>query len=313
MSLPGKLLLYLYHRPVNTARDSIRHGGPLAQWRTARGRAEMRRAAAGLGPLPEVGGEPVLRVHVMTGRKFWYQTAFCLHSLARAARCTVEAELYDDGTLDANLGSALRRLGPGVRLRPWPELMERLEALLPAARFPVLRERWDHYPNIRKLIAVHLGETGWKLSLDSDMLFFHRPDLLVDAARRTDTAVHAIDFQESYGYSRPLLERLAGAPLPARVNVGVWALPAERLRWDELEAWCAELIAREKTHYYLEQALIAMLLAREPRVVALPRDDYLVFPGRAEVVHPRAALHHYVAESKRWYFQIGWRHLAPPP
>lgn len=310
MLTPGKLLLYLYYRPVGRVRDCIRNGGPVAEWSTERARQEMEAAAAFLPELPDYQSLSPAIVHVMTGRKFWYQTLFCLHSLARAAQVTLYAELYDDGTLDAECCRLLGRLGPRVRIHSAEETRERLEKCLPADRFPALRERWLHYPNIRKLIDVHLGRSDWKLVLDSDLLFFRSPHALLQWFAGPDRPVHAVDCQESYGYSRALMERLAGAPIPPLVNVGVCALRSDALDWERLESWCAELIARERTHYYLEQALVAMLMAGQPDRVVLPATEYRTMPDEAEVLSPQAVMHHYVAESKRWYFRHGWRRIA---
>jgi hypothetical protein len=309
MSISGKLLLHLWHTPAGRVRDSIRNGGPVAQWRTERSRREMEAAAARLPELPVFRDAPPLVFHVMTGRKFWYQTVFCLHSLSRAAQATVNAELYDDGTIDAECSRRLGELGSRVRLHSQAEARARIDALLPFSHFPALRDRWEHYPNIRKLIDVHLGQSGWKLVLDSDLLFFRRPDALLQWFTGTDRPLHAVDCQESYGYSRRRMEDLAGATIPPMVNVGLCGLRSDSLDWKLLESWCAELIAREKTHYYLEQALVAMLMAREPRRIVLPAGDYITMPDEAEVRAPRAVMHHYVAESKRWYFRDGWRNM----
>ena len=46
--------------------------------------------------------------------------------------------------------------------------------------------------------------------IDSDLLFFRRPDFLVSWLTAPTRPLHAVDFTESYGYSRPLLEQLAG-------------------------------------------------------------------------------------------------------
>jgi len=35
-------------------------------------------------------------------------------------------------------------------------------------------------------------------------------------------------------------------------------------------------------------------------------------PDEAECLNPTAALHHYVAESKRGYFRHAWRHVVKP-
>lgn len=305
---PGQFLLKFYHRPIGRIRQSLRNGGPIAERATEHHRREMVEAAADLGPLPSPAPDTPT-VHLMTGRQFWYQTVFCLHSLANAAQQPIRAEIYDDGTIDEQAAALLSQLGPAVHIRFQEELRAQLDRLLPRENFPVLRERWDNYPNIRKLIDVHLGGHGWKLVLDSDLLFFQRPTALLEWLAAPRALLHAIDHEESYGYSRPLMESLAGAPLPVSLNVGVCGLRSESLDWSRLEHWTDELQRRERTHYFLEQALVAMLAAREP-ALALSAADYITLPMRHEVMQPRAVMHHYVANSKRWYFRYGWRHVT---
>jgi hypothetical protein len=303
----GKLAFALWHKPIGRIRTSVRNGGPITEWRTEQRRREMEVAASVLPRVPQFAGAAAT-VHLMSGRRFWYQTAFCLHSLAHQAKVPIRVELYDDGTLAGEYVTRLQRLGLEMRVHSFPELCQKRDDLLPATRFPTLRERWDNYPNIRKLIDVHLGSGGWKLVIDSDLLFFRRPEALLSWLEAPNRILHAIDSEESYGYSRPLLERLAGAPLPVRLNVGICGLASDALDWDELEAWTAELHRCEKTNYYLEQALVAMLAARQPSQ-ALSAVDYVTFPSQAEVVNPTAVMHHYVATAKRWYYRYGWRHV----
>ncbi len=304
------MLLYLYHRPVGYIRHSISNGGPLAEWNTEQQRRKMEAAAEHLPALPEYPGTQSVTLHLMTGRRFWYQSLFCLHSFSRSARTTVRAELYDDGSLDKACTTLLERLGPGVRIHTFGELQARLDRLLPAAQFPALRDRWRNYPNIRKLIDVHLGETGWKLVIDSDILFFRRPELLLAWLSAPTQPLHAVDCRESYGYSRPLMERLAGAAIPKLVNVGLCGLRSDEIDWNEIESWCVELISRERTNYYLEQAIVAMIVARRQHCTVAPAQDYVTQPTRSEALAPRAAMHHYVAASKRWYYRYGWRRFA---
>jgi hypothetical protein len=311
MSFFGKAFLYGYHRPIGNLRKSINEGGPIVQWQTERARKEMEIAAEHMPSLPDFSPGAPMVLHIMTGSKFWYQTVFCLHSLARASQATVFAELYDDGSIDGECERRLRRLGNRVKIHKRADLVARLNDLLPESKFPTLRERWLNYPNIRKLIDTHIGKQDWKMSIDSDLLFFRRPDLLVSWFSRPAGPLHALDCGESYGYSRPLMEKIAGMPIPPLINVGLAAMRSELINWEEIEAWCTELIAKERTNYYLEQAVVAMMMARHPSRVVLPAADYVTWPTAAEVARPQAVMHHYVANSKRWYYQTGWRHIFP--
>jgi len=75
MSLPGKLLYHLWYRPYGYTRDLIKDGGPRQRRLTALGRQEMEAAAYTLAPPPSGRGNPV-ELHFLTGKKYWYQTAF---------------------------------------------------------------------------------------------------------------------------------------------------------------------------------------------------------------------------------------------
>lgn len=307
MSFLGELALKCFYGPLHRWRDSRRAGGPEEEKRTEAGRREMEAAAWTLPELPSTSGVP-LHFHLLTGKRFWYQTAFCLWSLARHTQRPLAPMIYDDGTLEKPYREALQRLFPAMRFVDQRDTVDRLDAHLPAKRYPVLRERWTNYPNIRKLTDVHVGSLGWKLVLDSDLLFFAPPELLVRWLDAPEQPLHAVDYETSYGYSRPLMNELAGHPVADLVNVGLTGLRSDALDWDQLEQWCATLIAREKTSYYLEQALIAMLVAGRPCTIA-PATEYVTLPLPPEADRCRAVMHHYVAHSKRWYFQQNWRRV----
>lgn len=306
----GRLLLRVWHQPISRLRDIAAQGGPLVMRATERGRAEMEHAAENLPPLPEFPDPQRVTLHLVTGRRFWSQTAFCLHSFSAQAQVGLNVELYDDGTMNSALQRRIREFAPRARIHLQSNLVARLHEHLPETKFPALRERWRNYPNIRKLVDPHLGSTGWKLAIDSDLLFFRRPDFLLDWLRAPDRPLHAVDCEESYGYPRGVLEKLAGGPIPPLVNVGLTGLRSENLDWEELERWCHELTIERRPSYYLEQALIAILASRQPCTIA-PGTDYVTLPRPPEALDCRAVMHHYVAGSKRWYFQQNWRRVIP--
>lgn len=307
---PGQFLLKFYHTPLGRMRDSLRNGGPWQERRTERGRQAMELAARSLPPPPAGTGRPV-ELHLLTGRRFWYQTAFCLWTFAQQSGRSLAPVIYDDGTLKEEYRTLLARLFPATRFVTHPETVARLDEHLPATKFPVLRERWLNYPNIRKLTDPHVGRTGWKLVLDSDLLFFRRPDFLLNWLDAPDHPLHAVDCETSYGYDRAHMNELAGARVADLVNVGLTGLDGTGLDWEKLEHWTRTLQERAGTSYYLEQALIAMLVAGRQCAVA-PAADYVTLPRPPEARDCQAIMHHYVAHSKRWYFQHNWRRSLPP-
>lgn len=286
-------------------RECLQAGGPLEQRRTRCGQREMEAAAADLPGLPCFEGDPV-RLHVLTGRRFWYQTVFCLWSFARAARRPIAPVVLDDSTLTRDCFALIQRLFPLARLDSEASILTRLEEHLPAARFPSLRRRRMEFPLLRKITDVHVGLTGWRLFVDSDVLFFRAPDLLLEWLREPVQPLRATDVENAYGYPFELLQELAGCPVPELVNTGLLGLRSEAVDWERMEYWCRTLIQRAGTHYYQEQALVALHLAGQTHLAA-PIQDYVTFPKPPEALACRAVMHHYVADSKRWYFQTNWR------
>jgi hypothetical protein len=216
--------------------------------------------------------------------------------------------IFEDGTMTADARRHLLRVVPWAEVIDSDKLEERLDRLLPVSSFPSLRTRRPGFPLLRKLTDIHLAASGWTLFLDSDMLFFRHPHALVSWFTRP-YALYMQDVQSAYGYSAALMNELAGGrDIPARINSGLYALHGPSIDWDHLEYWCRTQMEREGTNYLQEQALTALLLA-QASAEALPAADYIVLPSLAEGRAPTAVLHHYVAHSKRSYFQHGWRHV----
>jgi len=308
-SFLGWLAYRLWYQPRAAVAESIAAGGPGQQWVTASGRQAMMRAAETLPTARNAPAPNLPELHFLTGRKFWYQTAFCLHSLQQTSGLVFRVVFHDDGSLDPVTQGRLRRLFPAAGIRLRAENDARLTEVLPPSRFPYLQDRRRQYPNILKLTDAHAGARGWRLVLDSDMLFFRRPDFLLNWLAAPAQPLHMVDIQDSYGYPLPLMAELAGAKIPSRVNVGLCGLQSESLDWEKIEFWCRRLIEAHGTSYYLEQALVAMLVATRDCAIA-PAQDYVLAPAEAECRKPRAVLHHYVAASKRGYFRDAWKVCA---
>lgn len=302
----GKLLYHGYHAPLGFLRRCGREGPANLLW-SRLGQAQMEATAWKL-PRVEGGQGRAVEVHFLTGRKFWYQTAYCAVSLGQHVEGPVVPVVYDDGSLDSEREQALRAIFPQTRVIPRAEIEARLDQVLPERTYPSLRARRLVYPHLRKLTDVHAGGSGWKLVLDSDMLFFRRPEFLLRWLASPQRPCYMLDVDNAYGYPIPLMQELTGAPIADRVNVGVCGLASDKIDWDRLEFWCRSLLERVGPHYYQEQALTAMLVAGQACDVA-PREEYVALPARTEAERPAAVMHHYVAEAKAWYFRLGWRHV----
>lgn len=295
----------IYRRPIDeiTKLKNLGIDGYLFLGKWAK---HMEMAATTL-PRVEFAG-PSLEIWYLTGNKFWYQTVFCAWSLANYSKRNIALRLVDDGTLTELQINHMRRIFSDVNVHTASSCDSTINKLLPVEKFPRLRGLRSVYPHIRKLTDVHVGSTGKKLVLDSDMLFFSCPQSLVNwlESNTVVSPIYMKDVVECYGYPRPFLERLAGKKLPQRVNVGICGLHSDTMDWGELEYWCEELQSRFGNSYYLEQALVAMLVARQ-NGFQVPSEDYIVLPSFRQVKNKAGILQHYVAESKKHYFKFGWQ------
>jgi hypothetical protein len=303
----GRMLYRVWHAPVGAVKVSIAAGGPLEQWRDRRAHAEMRDAAAGLPPQHPPVATDWPEVHFLTGATFWDQTALCLFTLQAHTGRRLRVVAHDDGTLTPAHAERLENLIPGIALRWRGDNDARVAALLPPDRFPFLHaERRRPHPNMLKLTDVHAGGAGWRLFLDSDMLFFQRPEFLIRWMSAPDGAVFLLDVAQNYGYPGSLMDRLAGARVPERLNSGMLGLESDSIDWERVEYWCRRFVELEGPRYYVEQALSAMLCAGR-RSMAAPASEYRVFPSMEECRSPTSVLHHYVAGSKRGYYRWAWK------
>lgn len=305
----GEIALWCLYRPFGVVRTSFMEGGFLQQRKTEAGRVQMEEAAGRIPELIDPGNPLPLPINFLSGNKYWYQTLFCIVSLQQNIERRVEAVVFDDGSFTDPFRDKMLRVVPWLKFVSASEVAERLDSHLPHTRFPSLRARRIAYPHLRKLTDIHCGASNWTVVFDSDMLMFRRPDALLDWMSAPSRPIFMQDVADAYGYSPALLEALIEGDMPKRVNVGLYSAQASDIDWDKMEYWCREQLSREGPHYLQEQALVAMLLGQN-QAQSLPSSDYVVMPDLSEGIAQRAVLHHYVAQSKRSYYQHGWQEIA---
>jgi len=262
----------------------------------------MRQLALDLPPVHAY--EDGLSLYFLTGKNYLYQTVFCIQSLKQVSGQRFAYIMVDDGSFDDALALQARRMVPDVCLVSSEQVTANLDRRLPWEQFPHLRAKRLHYPQLRKLTDIHTLGDGWKLVLDSDMLFWDTPEAMIDWLRNPCGPVHMVDCTESYGYSKSLMEKLCGTNVPELLNVGIIGLKSEQIDWKALDLWIRELEGREGGSYYLEQALSAMLIGDADAQVLGP-DQYIVNPAAENA----GVLHHYVDLSKKFYFNKDWKKI----
>jgi hypothetical protein len=270
------------------------------------GESAMRRAAPRLSPV-EAGDPEGFACTFMTGRFYWHQTLFCVVSLARCLDAPLRVTLVDDGTLSPRQTTALRTVLRGVHIVGPAEIAARLDSALPRGRFPLLRSLRDTMPMMRKLVDLRAGRSGWQLYLDSDMLFFGRPDFLVDCALHRQ-ACHMHDRVHGYAVSDAELHRRTGVQIRPGVNAGIVGFDDSLIDWDLVERWLNALPPSALNSHLIEQTLTALLLTLHDAVRA-PDEHYHILYDSESAAPDGARLLHYIFHAKLRYFTRDWRRL----
>lgn len=304
MALLGKIAYHGWYRPYGFCRDFFKENGFLHEQINQYHGRRMARAVLALRPLPApAGGFHV--AHYLTGRNFWHLSTLAAYSLQQHTGGAVQPVFHSDGRLDPPTISRLRSLFPAARFVTDADQQALLDAHLPPTRFPSLRELWPRFVLLRKLISVHAGRQGWNLFLDSDTLFLRRPDFLLSWLERPDAPVCMQDMADAYGYDRALLDRLAGHPLPPKVNTGLIGLHSPSVDWIRLECYARELVASKGIDHFLEQAMTAMLLAGQ-RFHYAPPADYFIPTDFAACRERTGCFHHYAGPARKWLYRHAW-------
>lgn len=299
------IINFIYRYPKAKLGKFSRFGGYFAYRRMRNESRVMEKKSVKLAPVhSDTDGLPV---YFLTGKKYLYQTLFCIQSLSKISDTKFMFILVDDGSFDNEIINRISLQLPGARTVTVAEINKNLSKRLPEARFPLLHYKRKVYPHIKKLTDIHTLEgSSWKLVLDSDMLFWNKPIEIEEWLKAPNRPIHMLDCQESYGYSYPLMESLCGCKVQSLINVGAIGLNSEAINWEKLENWIEQLEKSEGKTYYLEQALSAMLIGETTSTV-LDKAKYVVNPPHKDAIDDGQILHHYVDLSKLTYFTKSWR------
>lgn len=246
------------------------------------------------------------KVWFLSGKKHWYQTAFCAWTLQRHARFRIAPVIVDDGSFDGEARNNLSKTFPNFELWEKGECDLVFSQMFPAKNYPNLHNWRDRQILFRKLTDVYGRSKEWRLLLDSDILFFSRPKELEDLISETPGIFSQKDCWESYGYPRSFMESLAGAKLPEAINIGILNFSGKFIDWEKVEHWVGELEQHHGKAYNITQGTFAMILAGK-EFNKMDGEKYKVYPHNPKSNEPLPVCGHYVADSKPWYFGQGWK------
>lgn len=306
----GKWLYKYYFQPTLKYRYNITHFGLLGWFKMHRGEKAMKRAALKLNPITLLEN-PLLEVSYLTGKNYWHQTIFCAYSLAKALHGRVKINIYSDGSLSEQQNTAIRHVLANVCIIENKTIELQIEQILPKQKFPTLNYLRSENAFFRKLVDMRIND-GYIIQLDSDMLFFSRPDMLVNAFK-TELFFYMQDTIDSSFYVIPeeKISSQLGITVKPKINSGILAYNSSKIDWIFIEKTCEYLLANIRSIHppMLEQTINAIIISML-KGNALDGSYKILYNSDCDNLEESDVVRHYIYKAKYRYLTQEWKKIA---
>jgi len=189
----------------------------------ARQRVRAQRPILGTRPL-RTASSGTIEIRVLTWKRDWVNLIWALKSFYHYAGVDYPLVIHDGGLLPEQVGKLLNHF-PNARFIPRAEGDEHFVHLLRERGFDRSADFRQKDPLARKLFDFHLASSAdYVLTIDSDVLFFRRPDQLLLPPEGLTRNRYNRDYQDgNCWYSMPSdeLNCAFGIRPPPLINSGL--------------------------------------------------------------------------------------------
>lgn len=264
-------------------------------------REQMRSTLDTLPSIPMSSGE-MTEVHMLCGKRDLDMGIWASWSLFRFLDGKGNLYVHSDGSLnEADIETWREKIG---RLNLIDRsVSEKAVSSLLSSRAPMLYQ-WsqNNLTGIQLIDTQLFGEAKTYLVLDTDVLFFRKPKILLDCLHD-----HAAQFAwcrdlcDAYSGSSELIHEVTGVHVPPRVNHGVFVNPRLEINdfmWLEKQIELIQADGRiDLNHYWSSQTYLALIIGMKGSSMILP-DEYSIRSGRGSQTD---IVRHYVGIPKTRY------------
>lgn len=241
-------------------------------------------------------------IHVLTSDSDWLNLIWALKSFYLASDRHYELSIHDDGTLTDETWIVLQSHFPFAHLITRAQgdatANERL------ADFPRCKSfRGSNQLSQKLLDSTLFLQNDRMLLLDSDVLFFHSPQVLIERIENPDYRLNTFnsDFESAYTITTETARTDLCIDLHPCINSGLALVHRDSLRLD----WIEEFLGVEELtsgHFWrIEQTLFALLSSRYG-VQLLPDEYTLTLDSNA---HEGRPFRHYVGAIRHLMYREG--------
>jgi len=237
-------------------------------------------------------------IHSLTCERDYLNLLWCLKTLFHYSTRAFNVVLHDDGSLSQRALEQLRWHLTGVTIISRYEADARVHDLM--ARHNASRTFREVCPLARRIFDFPAFASKDRfLILDSDVLFFGKPDTmlgLMDSGR----LFFMSDYLDGYVFSRAEVQSRYGIDLIPAFNTGISYHAKAMFDYELIETYCSDLVDHGLlTHPWSEQLLFAMLFSRHQEGADRLPANYGISRAR---LGPATISHHFVNDGSRGLF-----------
>jgi len=232
MASPHRLRSWLLRQPWWLAFQEANREG----WRNARRRAAYQRRILDTPPVRTGRAGPV-EVRVLTWRRDWINLIWALKSFYHFAEVDYPLFIHDGGLLP-HQAAQLRRHFPDAAIVPGAEAEARVAEQFAARGLRRCLDYRRRNVSTRKLFDFFaLSEADYLVIIDSDIVFFARPDLLLVPPGGVAVNRYNRDIETSYSMSPAELEATFGLRPPEAINSGLALVRRDSIDFAAIDGW----------------------------------------------------------------------------
>lgn len=253
----------------------------------------------------QCGLDGTCEIHVLTSTSDWLNLIWALKSFYHYSERRYGLCIHDDGTLGAAALASLHHHFPGARIIGREEANRAVEAAL--RPYPLcLRFRETNHLAPKVFDFAQYLTADRMLLIDSDVLFFSRPAVLLDRIENADYRFNSVnrDVSSAYTIDPEAAKQALGLVVPQRFNSGLGLIHRLSMRFD----WIEEFLALPGIigHFWRIEQTIYTLCSARFGVELLP-DEYAV---RLEGGIGGRPCRHYIGGIRHLLYSEGIRGLV---
>lgn len=263
-----------------------------------------------MGPLlrglrsPVSGEFQPVSVHALLTESNWELGVLAVSSFCFFSRRRWPVFIHEDGSLTNEAAARIAALRPEWRIVRRAEADVRVNSGL--GDCPRLKALRDRHPLAVKMLDPHVFAPGQRyVFIDSDCLFFERPDFILRWVDERDSAGcwFCREYEGVYAYSIAIaaLRNVAGCNVLEHVNTGIGLWNKGAMSFDRLEAFLcsvSDFPLTPQQDWYIEQTMSAVVLTEWGRGGLLPKEYATGYDMEPGVRSADCVACHYVGPTK---------------